>query len=571
MKLKLILIAASLLMSFPHVLARLDGLGLSTALAGYLVLYSTLCVALLAAARVAWSPLRWMLALVFASGSLFAASVASAMGQELTYDAFTNLWDARGFVSDAAGQFGSDLLWGGLQGGLLFLGVGLSPRPKIPRDSLLADLIPAVALVAMSAMFYVRGGDGGRGLPGAFVAPAYALVLAFDSVRNDPGARQPVKLAHVKPRTSGDIVLIVDESIAAQYLDINNAGGVYSGLAAKQPNFAIHNFGIASSITHCSTGSNLTLRFGGTRADYQRINATGPSVWSYAKAAGLPTVYIDAQRTGGVYQNGMDDAERAAIDQWVQFDKVPVMNRDQAVADRLAELLNDGKPQFILVNKMGAHFPVQAKYPVNRTRFKPVEPRQQFFGIVEPNVRDTSDVSREEWRLYRNAYRNVVAWNVGAFFDRLFAATKAAGATIIYTADHGQNLHESGEPGNATHCTPEPAIEEGVVPMGVIEGSQDGDIDWQSAALRNHNGTSHYRIFPTLLGLMGYEPQAVRKAYGDRIDAPTRDKLEFNTLFNARLGREPVWKKVDPAQIKALRPDDYERSGPVTIRRNQSN
>jgi len=89
--------------------------------------------------------------------------------------------------------------------------------------------------------------------------------------------------------------------------------------------------------------------------------------------------------------------------------------------------------------------------------------------------------------------------------------------------------------------------------------------------LRNHNGTSHYRIFPTLLGLMGYEPQAVRKAYGDRIDAPTRDKLEFNTLFNARLGREPVWKKVDPAQIKALRPDDYERSGPVTIRRNQSN
>ena len=44
-----------------------------------------------------------------------------------------------------------------------------------PDDILLAVevalIIPAVALVAMSAMFYVRGGDGGRGLPGAFVAP----------------------------------------------------------------------------------------------------------------------------------------------------------------------------------------------------------------------------------------------------------------------------------------------------------------------------------------------------------------------------------------------------------------
>lgn len=571
MKLKLILIAASLLMSFPLVLARLDGLGLSLSLAVYLALFCALSATLIAAAWAAWSALRWVLAGIFSAGSLFAASFASAMGQELTYDALTNLWDARGFAGDAASQFTGDLLWGALQGGLLFLGIGLDPKSEARHGHVLAGLVPLGALAALAVMFYVRGGDGGRGLPGAFVAPAYAMALAFDTIRNDPGTRQPVRLPHIKPWTEGDIVLIVDESIAAQYLDINNKAGVHTGLASKRPNFAIHNFGIASSITHCSTGTNLTLRYGGTRENYRRINATGPSLWSYAKAAGLTTVYIDAQRTGGAYQNGMDDAERTDIDRWIQFDDIPVMDRDMAVADRLAQLLNDGQPQFILVNKMGAHFPVQAKYPESRTRFKPVAPRDGFFGIVEPTVRDTSSVSRDEWRLYRNAYRNVVEWNVGAFFERLFAATEGSRAILIYTADHGQNLHESGELGNATHCTPEPAIEEGAVPMVVIEGPQSSNIEWQSAASRNWNGSSHYRIFPTLLSLMGYEPLAVRKAYGERLDAPTRDRLEFNALFNARLGREPVWKTVDPAQIKALRADDYSRDSGVTNPANQTN
>ena len=77
-------------------------------------------------------------------------------------------------------------------------------------------------------------------------------------------------------------------------------------------------------------------RYGGTRADYRRINATGPSLWAYAHRAGLRTVYIDAQRTGGALHNEMSGAERTEIDEFVQFDRVPVRNRDMAAADRLA-------------------------------------------------------------------------------------------------------------------------------------------------------------------------------------------------------------------------------------------
>src|SRR3546814_15966845 len=60
----------------------------------------------------------------------------------------------------------------------------------------------------------------------------------------------------------------------------------------------IFNFGYAASIANCSADTNVSLRYGGTRDDYVRINSTLPSIWQYAKKAGLRTVYIDAQRTG---------------------------------------------------------------------------------------------------------------------------------------------------------------------------------------------------------------------------------------------------------------------------------
>src|SRR3546814_2719649 len=45
--------------------------------------------------------------------------------------------------------------------------------------------------------------------------------------------------------------------------------------------------------------------------------------------SGFGTVYIDAQRDGGAYQNGMDDRERRDIDRFVQFGDVPVADRSE--------------------------------------------------------------------------------------------------------------------------------------------------------------------------------------------------------------------------------------------------
>src|SRR5690606_34833016 len=119
--------------------------------------------------------------------------------------------------------------------------------------------------------------------------------------------RQPVTLPRGDGEVGHDIVFIIDESITGNYLALNTPYGVRTPLDDPPPGIRLFNYGYAAAISSCSADVNLTLRHGGTRSDYIRINATMPSIWAYAKAAGLETVYIDAQRTRGRLHNLMTD------------------------------------------------------------------------------------------------------------------------------------------------------------------------------------------------------------------------------------------------------------------------
>src|SRR3546814_13446282 len=94
---------------------------------------------------------------------------------------------------------------------------------------------------------------------------------------------------------------------------------------------------------------------------------------------------------------------------------------------------------------------------------------------------------------------------------------------MIYTSDHGQNLHERGDPGLSTHCSVDPLQEEGVVPLVVIDGNRDLSMDWRRDVAHNHNRSSHYMIFLTLLELMGYDPTAVEKRYGRALNEASHE------------------------------------------------
>ena len=559
---KELLLLLYLLLNWATVGDRVASLGASPGLAVYAVLFVLLAACAFAAGFVGNALLRWSYALLFFASAVFLHATERAMDEHLTYDAFINLLNSRGFAGDAFRQYGPAIL-AALAGSLpLLLGIGLRPRnsPPVPGAALAAAPVAAVAM--LSLMLFVRGGDGARGLPAPLTPIAYASLLAYEMGTGLVQERQPVSLPLVSRPRRRDIVLIVDESVLASYLDIDNGGsGVRSGLAEPRPRVAVHNFGYAASVTNCSVGSNVTLRYGGTRDDYQRINATMPSIWAYARRAGLRTVYIDAQGTGGMLHNLMDDRERAEIDEFVQFDRVRVRDRDMAAADRVAALLRDERADFILVNKVGAHFPVHDKYPESHMRYRPALPRGMFENISDTGSRDGFGGGAEDWRRYRNAYRNTLLWNVGAFFDRLLAQAELERATLVYTSDHGQDLHERGEPGVTTHCSSEPVDEEGLVPLAVIEGAGAPSLDWGRTLAANRDRSSHFNIFPTLLMLMGYDPDAVRARYGRSLAEETRDSFAFNTRFNARLGKQPVWQRIDLARLASTSDRDSPLAG----------
>ena len=501
--------------------------------------------------------LRWPFAVLLAAGSMLVDSYQWAVGDFMEYESFLTMMHSAGDIGSAMAQQGMAIALSAGKALLLLFAVGLNPQPTSHIAARAARWSAIPIVLVLTVLLFFRGGEGASGLPSSHSGFSYALLHSFEYLTDQHGEREQVSYQPSAERRAADIVLVIDESIAGAYLDINSDKGVYSGLANPMPSIAVHNFGLAASITHCSVGSNLALRFGGSRDNYRDTIRTKPSIWAYAKAVGMKTVYVDAQRTGGTYQNQMDDSERALIDDWRQFDDVPVLHRDHVVADKLAGYLNDNEVQFILVNKVGAHFPVNDKFPEKYAKYRPMLKRGQFADVTDTAINDSLDGRQNTWVLYRNSYRNTLLWNVGGFFDRLFARANIGDATIIYTSDHGQTFHERGEKGQATHCTPNPEIEEGLVPLVVIGGSADEQEAWKQAARVGKNQRSHYRIFPTILSLMGFDSGKVEKDYGPDLISNQPDPFTFNTRFNARLGSDPVWKRIPLEKVARPPVSDY--------------
>jgi hypothetical protein len=556
--LKELLLALYLIRGYDYYLDRLTvlGFGLATVLFG--AMFVALVVALWMTAYIRQALVRHLFALAMFASAVFFEVYTRVTDSYLTYSQFVSLVYSGGFIQEAAWQYREVIVHAMLAGLLLLLGIGLQPRRRLAMPGYLPIAAPLLGGLLLSGVLFVRAGEGARGLPVMYTPLAYLNLFAYEALHNTVGPREPVRLVRQTPPIGHDIVLIIDESISGNYLDINTSSGVHTGLKTPPSGVEIFNFGYAASIANCSADTNVTLRYGGTRADYMRINSTQPSIWQYAKGAGLRTVYIDAQRTGGNLQNLMTDLEKKDIDVFVQFDQTSVRDRDMAAADKLIELLGDGQPELVVINKVGAHFPVHDKYPDDFMNYRPALPRGQYQDVADTGRRDGFNGQKDDWVLYRNAYQNTLLWNVSEFFRRIFNQAALANAVLIYTSDHGQDLHERGNPGLNTHCGGDPVEEEGLVPLVVIQGSHLQTLDWRQAWASNKDRSSHDNIFPTLLRLMGYDRAGVESLYGKSLDQPTEDDFTFNYRFNARLGAKPAWKHIDlnsivtplPAQVE---------------------
>ncbi|MGI8944419.1 MAG: hypothetical protein ACR2FJ_09375, partial [Qipengyuania sp.] len=327
---KPVLMIAVFVISLPVVFGRIGSIDSPVAQAMYFGLLAVMWMGLAGAAMIANHALRWITGAVLAIAAYYAEVFERSTLSFMTYDAFLNLRHSAGFLGDAWSQYRAAFMAAFVPSAALLIAVGLKPcwTPRLRRG------IPFIAFVSaltiLTILLFKRDGEGARGLPPSYPPLAYSLLYAYEELTGEGGSRQAVTIDRAGSPLFHDIVLIVDESVAGQYLDINSPAGVRSGLDEPRQGLEIVNFGIAAAITNCSVGSNLALRYGGTRKDYSRQIATAPSLWAYARGAGFLTVYLDGQRTGGKLQNGMDEAERAEIDDFVQFGDIPVEVRDMA-------------------------------------------------------------------------------------------------------------------------------------------------------------------------------------------------------------------------------------------------
>jgi len=224
------------------------------------------------------------------------------------------------------------------------------------------------------------------------------------------------------------------------------------------------------------------------------------------------------------------------------------------VARRLRRIIQDSRqPVFVYVNKMGAHFPYEGKYPPERALFLPVLKQAGLGGgIGGPQTEDAATHAA-----FRNSYLNAIAWNVGNFFDTLLADLDLSNTAIVYMSDHGQDLHEDGSPGFRTHCTTHKTSPmEGIVPLVVLTQVPELLEKMQSAAKKNRDRASQFNVFPSVLALLGYRPEDIAQSASSELpleaDLPPGQQ-RFASIFFSRLGRPPVWNSIG-ARLEAAAP-----------------
>jgi len=241
------------------------------------------------------------------------------------------------------------------------------------------------------------------------------------------------------------------------------------------------------------------------------------------------------------------------VDQFIQLDTdLKPFQKDVRIAQILVDLLKGGDTaRFVFINKMGSHFPYEGKYPTDQAVYGPTMSSNYSGNETDPqNLARPTDEEADMRRRFKNSYLNSVRWNTRQFFRTVLPEVDMAHTVIIYTSDHGQDLHDDGRPGYGTHCTDGPAVAtEGTIPLLVITAAPAVAAQMEPAAARNFGRVSQFNVFPTLLALMGYDGDALAKS---REFEPTLfselpyDNQRFLSTFFVRWGKKPVWNRIAP-------------------------
>jgi glucan phosphoethanolaminetransferase (alkaline phosphatase superfamily) len=456
--------------------------------------------------------LRLLTALVVAASIGFTTLYEDVAGAPLTFLDFVSMWNARHEAGRAVEQYQTAVTYGAIAGLATLVLVLWPSRPShltISRWWRRLWFMPAVPLVVLIGVYHQNNGFYAYPLPGQFNSAALSSLLAYQLSTQETQSRVPVAWTANASAKTNHIVVIVDESIRADYVDLTPGNRITPLLASRANQFI--NFGPAASGGVCSNYSNALIRFGASRKDISGTANSNATLFAYAKKAGYRTVYIDAQAyhvsIGHKMQNFMTVQEHSEIDGFYAISTKDLAKADFELADIIAKELQSDQPVFIYANKNGAHFPYDSTYPASEITFRPT---QTEAGETLP-ARIAS-------------YSNAVRWSVDIWFDYLFKSVDFSKAVLIYTSDHAQRF----EPGKITHCQTND-VDPITASVPLLVHAPEGALrdSFVAAAPLSKGRSSHFQIAPTVYTLMGYSAADISQAYDESLLTGTQRASEF--------------------------------------------
>ena len=534
-----------------------------------LVLLLTWLVFLCALGLVAWTPnrttrLAWAGALVLCTIIVDAAE--SIVGGPVSYGDAQMYWAMRADAGAAILTYWSEILKAILFGLLGLLAFALPPAPqhnlpryiklslarwrhRLPfkqliRSSHIETWGPALPIALICFVMMWSSGKMTVAFPAQYKLPTFIPMATAAVLLQELPTRDQATLPITHKPLVKHVLVIVDESVRADYIDLNVNRKTTPYLVERKD--VIANFGYAASGHNCSDQANALLRWGVTPTTLIQAY-TLPTIWQYAKRAGFTTVNIDVQKRKGTLQNYLSEAEIAQIDWFVQHNDLtpdgqvlPLYEKDTAAAKIVKDLLKSPQPHFIYLNKEGIHFPYEGKYPSEESVFA------NHMGPLEP-------IGGNKDRLI-NSYKNGTYWSVNHFFEIFLEDIDLSDVLVIYTSDHGQNLLDDGL---LTHCrSANPHYTEGLVPLFIMAEDTDVLGAFDKAAQQNFNKASHFNIFPTLLTVMGYSKPTIREKYGPSLFDKIEEPRAFASGFIFDRSNDWTWTAL-PETAKAPRPAQY--------------
>jgi glucan phosphoethanolaminetransferase (alkaline phosphatase superfamily) len=461
--------------------------------------------------------LRLTIALLFAIGFAADQIALAITGQHTSIELMQVVWSERALAADTAATYATAAIKVLAWICPLFIILALKPSDHSALASKFA-VIPLICFAAAPANIFVTSQKIDE-YPSPYAVKAQLIYAVFGK-QVYAGPRQDVAYPMDPKPLFEKLVFVIDESIRADYLQINKSQFDNTPfLASASGRYA--NFGVAISATNASAGSRVILRTGlraGQLPDKTQSCLRQPSIWQFAKRAGMRTVYIDAWRPMGEMHSYMNVHELRFIDRHISVRDGPKHLIDAQVAEAIKLELEVPGPALILVEKLGSHFP----YGLTALPDVTPDPTYEPAGIDQlPAAQNPAH--RAALRDYMRSTRNTV----DSFLQSLFAKMTMPGTLAIYTSDHGQSMFEGGY--EATHgsmANVHPG--EGRVPILVFSGDAAFNERLGAAALAGRDKASHFEIFPTLLLAMGFAQDWVGQNYGASLfEIPGNRRRQF--------------------------------------------